>query len=501
MENQYILSVDIGTSSCKTVLFNSNGRIIDIAAAEYPVYFGENGAVDQKPADWWAKAVSTIQAVLRRTEIHAAEIAVVGIDGHSTAMIPMAKDGEVLHNALIWTDKRAVRERLWIDQAVGQEVLTQINGNHNEESNVAPKIKWFQNHYPELYKKTYQIVNVSGYMVYQFTGKFTCNLSEGGLTQLFDVQKGIWSEELVRGCGIDIRKLPPIIPCYAIAGVVTEEASRQTGIPSGVPVVAGSMDTVACALGCGIIRRGDAFITGGTVTALGICSDTPVRNESFHVYPHIVPDTWCNVAGVDYGGGNFRWFRDSFMDGFSGKDVYGEMNRLAAEASVGAEKLLFLPTTVGQRCPQWDSNMKGMFFGVAPNHERKHFIRAVMEGNAYAVRELAELLEKAGIGADTLRIAGGISQSQIWMKIFADVLAKPLYTIRCEQATAMGNMLNAAYGVGILPSFDKVPDYIEADFVPFEQGNHDKYEGLYQIYTELYPGVREQFRKLAELSL
>lgn len=501
MEQRYIISIDLGTSSCKTALFNSTGEMVGITSREHKTFFGEGQAVDQNPEEWWMGAMKTIRELLHKTKVSSKQIAAVGIDSQSSAMLPLGRKGEILHNAMIWTDRRAGDEKKWIDLHVGQEILTQINGNRNDESNVAPKLLWFKNHYPDLYHRTFKILNAAGYLVYKLTDKFSCNISEGGLTQLFDVERGEWSKELITACKLDIEKLPKIYQCFEIVGKVTNEAAEGTGLLTGTPVVAGAMDAVSCGLGCGITREGDAFITGGTVTAFGVCTGKPVRSGILHVYHHIVPGTWCNMAGVDFGGGNYRWFRDKFMKDCDADSVYEEMNTMAAQIQPGADKLLFLPTLVGQRCPQWDGSMKGVFFGITPNHGREHFIRAIMEGNALAVREIMELLGKEGAVTRKLMIAGGIAKSNIWMKIFAEALARPLYLAECEEATAMGNMMNAAYGVGMIDSFEEAKSSLSFHPISYNEENHKKYNSLYGVYKMLYPAMKGQFEELAKLQL
>lgn len=501
MEHKYILSIDIGTSSCKTFIFDIAGNIVCKASKEHKTNFGQAGEVDQDPEEWWTGVVQTVNEVIRISNISKTQIAVIGIDTQSSVLIPVSRNGTTLHNAIIWTDRRSFIEKSWIDKNIGQDLITKINGNQNDESNLAPKILWFKNQYPAIYKDTYKILNAAGYIVYKLTGKYSCNISEGGLSQIFDIESGNWSHELMDACGIDFEKLPEIFKCSDIVGSLSKVIADQLGLYEGLPVVAGSMDVVACALGCGIIEEGDAFITGGTVTALGVCTDKPVRNSSLHVYHHIVPGKWCNVAGIDYGGGNFRWFRDKFMHQSDIKSVYSEMDRMAESVTAGSNKLLFLPSLVGQRCPQWDGNMKGVFFGITPNHGIEHFIRALMEGNAFAAREIVELLENEGAIVKKLIIAGGIAKSNIWMKIFEDVIAKPLFLAKIDEATALGNMMNAAFGVGLINSFKQETNHYELEQVSFSQSKNEIYNKLYPIYKELYPSLKEQFRIISELQL
>lgn len=501
MEPQYVLSIDIGTSSCKTFIFDIFGNVVCKASKEHKTNFEQAGAVDQDPEEWWNGVVQTVNEVLEISNISKNHIAVIGIDTQSSVMIPISREGKKLHNAIIWTDRRSTNEKSWIDRNVGQDQLTRINGNQNDESNLAPKILWFKNQYRSLYKDTYKILNAAGYIVYRLTGKYSCNISEGGMSQIFDIESGKWSKELVDACEIDMEKLPEIYQCSDVVGSVTKAVADQLGLYEGLPVVAGSMDVVACALGCGIIEEGDAFITGGTVTALGVCTDKPVRNISLHVYHHIIPNKWCNVAGIDYGGGNFRWFRDKFMQHYDIKSVYAKMDEMAERVPAGSDKLLFLPSLVGQRCPQWDGDMKGVFFGITPNHGIEHFIRALMEGNAFAAREIVELLEKEGAMVKKLVIAGGIAKSNIWMSIFEDVIGKPLFLAKVDEATALGNMINAAYGVGLVKTYKQEVKHYELEQISFSQSNHDKYNKLYPIYKELYPSLKEQFKKISELQI
>lgn len=501
MKKQYILSIDIGTSSCKVVLFDNDGCIIQMVAREHPTFFFENGGVEQHPQDWWNSVIWAIKSILCKTSITKQDIAVIGVDSQSSSMIPVTRNGNVLYPAMIWTDKRATKEKSWIDKWIGQETINAINGNHNDESNVALKLMWLKSNQPEVYKRTDQILNATGYIVYQLTRCFSTNISEGGLTQMLDINNGIWSDELICAYNLDKEKLPDIYECHEIVGGVTREVAELLGICEGTKVVAGAMDVVSCALGCGVVKKGDSFITGGTVTALGVCSDKPTRNDALHVYHHIVPGTWCNVAGVDFGGGNFRWFRDQFMQEYQKEDVYEYMNAIAEKIPLGADKLLFLPTLVGQRCPQWDGNMKGLYFGITPSHTKGHFIRSLMEGNAFLSKEILELQQKEGAVSKEITIAGGIARSKVWMNIFADVLEIPLYKAECEESTAVGNMMNAAYGVGIITSFEEAKKKMTADRILFNQENSKKYQKIYKVYQNLYPAVKEEFKMLSELEI
>lgn len=498
MEQHYVLSIDLGSSSCKTVIINQEGTVIAKASQEYPAHFGANDAVDQDSNHWWESAVATIRQTVAQGDWNPSNIVAIGIDSQSSVMLPLDKDGNALHAAITCSDKRAKSQAAFINEAIGQDTLTQINGNWNDMSNVAPKMMWFRDTYPDLYRKTDKVVSGAGFLVYRLTGEHAHNVSEGGLTQLFDIEKGTWSESLIHGCGLDRDKLPQIYGCSEVVGKTTPAISRLLGIPAGIPVIAGAMDVCACALGCGIVETNDAFITGGTVTALGVCSDAPLKDHSLHVYHHIIPNLWCNVAGVDFGGGSFRWYRDRFLSHLPQAQAYDEMNRLAVQSTAGADGLLFLATLTGQRCPQWDANMRGAFFGITPNHGQPSFLRAVMEGNAYGIRRIMQIIEENGGDISKCIIAGGISRSDIWMEIFATLLGKPLYRAYYGEDTALGNLISASYGVGLIDNYRiQLPCRVMEPCTP-NPADLPTYQKMYQVHSQLESALKEPFAALAQ---
>lgn len=501
MEKCSFLSIDVGSSSCKTVLMDAKGYVLGRASVEYPSQYGQNDAVQQDSEDWWNAVIETVRQIFRNSALSTEQIAAIAIDTQSSVMLPLDRAGEPLHPAITCSDKRAKAQVAWIREAIGQETLSAINGNHNDASNIAPKMMWFRDTYPELYAKTWKFVNASGYLVHRLTGVFSWNISEGGMTQIFDIEKGDWSEELVLGCGLDRSKLPTIYECSEIVGHTTTQAASLLEVPAGIPVLAGAMDVCACALGCGITAPKNAFITGGTVTALGSCSDKPIKDDTLHVYHHIIPNLWCNVAGVDFGGGSFRWYRDKFFSHVPKERVYDEMNVLARQARAGSDGLLFLPSLTGQRCPQWDANMRGVFFGITPRHGQPEFLRAVMEGNAYGVRHILDILEKNDAPVEKCVIAGGVSKSDLWVQIFASVLEKSLYRVRCLEDAALGNMISAANAVGLFSDFQvNLPS---REWEPCQARQEDilVYRTMCGIYNEMEKSFQPLFQKLVDVNI
>jgi len=496
----YLLGIDVGTSSCKTVLFNSMGRVICTAAVEYPTLIEKDGWAEQEPETWWLSVSKTIGDVLKSSGVKPSDIAAVGIDSQGSAVVPLDEEFNPLGKAIIWMDRRSEPECRWIDKNVGQDLLTKINGNKNDSSNFGPKLRWIKQKEPERYKKTYKFSSAGGFLAHRLTDVLSFSITEGGLSQLFDIEKGVWSDELVKAFELDYEKLPEIYSPFHIIGKVTKRASKETGLLEGTPVIAGAMDATACALGCGVMGNNDTFISGGTVTCVGVCTGRPLRNPKFHSYHHIVPGNWIHAAGVDFGGGSYRWYRDNLLSSGNFENLSYELLDLEAEAAgVGANKLLFMPYMVGQRTPIWDNNTRGLFFGISPAHTRKHFTRAILEGNAYGVNFILKLFEEMGIRAANVKLTGGCSKGHVWREIFADVLAQNISIPTITEVTALGIAVTAGVGAGVYNSFDEALRNVKYEEVNCNSSNAEKYGKLYKVFSGLYPLLKDKLQELADI--
>ncbi|CAA7600912.1 glycerol kinase [Acididesulfobacillus acetoxydans] len=491
---QYVLGIDLGTSSCKTVLFTDKLIVVCSASAEYGTSYPRPGWAEQRAEEWWEALRQTVSRVLTESRIKPSEIAAIGVDSQGSTVLPVTAEGQALRPGLIWMDRRAEVQCRWIDENLGDS-LWQISGNHNDPSNIAPKVLWLKNNEPDVYSRADKFMHANGYLIYRLTGQFSMDKSEGGLTQLFDTVRGSWSEELIMSCGIDRAKLPDIYDCFEVVGQVTTEAARETGLCQGTPVVAGAMDMVASALGAGVYHAGEMYVAAGTVTALGVAVDEPKFTHSMHLYHHIIPDLWINAAGVDFGGGGLRWLRNVLSE-----EDYLILNDLAQESCPGSNGLIFLPYMVGQRAPLWNSATRGVIMGLHPATGKADFIRMFMEGNAFGVRNILDIAEKEGLAGGSIRMTGGCTQSPIWTQIFADITGKNIEVPGALDVAALGSAVTAAVGIGMFRGFEEaLTGYSLENTYQVRSSEHQLYEKMFRIYKRIYANLREEFTLLAEI--
>jgi xylulokinase len=445
---KYILGFDLGTSSCKAVLYDESLQPVCSAGEEYATLFPHPGWAQQPAGQWWATFCKTVKACLENGGVSARDVIAVGIDTMGSIAVPIDKNGDALYDGLLWMDRRSVKECDIIDKKLGRR-LFEITGNINDPSNIAPKVLWFKENHPEVYEKTYSFLHGNGYLVFKLTGVASIDKTNCPLSSLYDINAGKWSEEISGELGIDISKLPDIYECHDVVGKVTAAAARESGLMEGIPVVAGAMDNLASALGSASVMPGDVYIVGGTVTSVGIVADGPKAHEALHIHHHMIPGRFICVSAVDFGGGGLRWLRD-----IAGAEDYNEINRLAGLASPGNHGLIFLPYMVGQRSPLYNNNTKGVVFGLTPEHGREHLARMFMEGTSYAVRNILDYFRRAGSTPVSAKLTGGIAGSPVWTQIMCDIIGIDIEIPGAYDVATLGAAIPAAIAAGVCDSYE-----------------------------------------------
>ena len=488
-----ILSVDLGTTSMKTVLYNADLRTLHSVQKFYRTNHTADKGAEQDPLMWWKLFCESAKQILTESGFTGSDISSVGIDTMSSAVVPLANDGRILHPAMLWLDRRAVKESFLIDKIFGNDFF-KIAGNHNDPSNFGPKVMWLKNNRPEVYNQADVILHANGFLVRMLTGKNAMDVTECGLSQLCMTSESSWSEELLKGCGIAEEKLPQIYESTDIAGTVSSEAAAATGLMQGTPVVCGSMDNAAAGVGAGLYKNRDIYVSAGTVTTVNCCIDRPDYDSRMHLYRHAVHGKWLSVAGVDYGGAGLKWFKELL-----GEESFEKVNAGAGKVDIKQQSPIFLPYMVGQRAPLWNNDTKGVFFGLTPETSKNELYRALMEGNVLGVKLILDMQRAKGILPDAIRLTGGCSNSRLWAQMFADILESTISIPGNDDVASLGAAVTAGVGTGIFGNFEEAAKkiVIRDGFTP-DPGeaairiNRNRAD----IFRKLYSGLEPVFHQL-----
>lgn len=505
MANDLLIGIDIGTTSTKAVLVDRHGALLGEASQEYRTAFPHPNWAEQDPEDWWRATCSILPRLFASTGRTATEVAGVGISCQAPTLAAVDRHGQPLYPAMIWLDRRSEAQCTWLRQQVGEEAISRINGGRIDPYYLAPKLLWFKEHEPELYRQTYQIVQANGYIVHKLTGIFGMDSSHGPITSLFDSRQENWSATLVQQAGLDATKLPPVQPCASVVGAVTPAAAAATGLAAGTPVIAGMTDGTAAGIEAGLVNVGDAVEMTGQSTVLLICSDCPYAGVDLIPLGHAIPGRFLVIGALVASGGALRWFRDQLGEMERqeatnlGVDPFELLSQAAASSPPGANRLVFLPYMYGERSPIWDSDARGVFLGLSLASQKADLVRAIMEGAAYGLRHNMEVAAQAGFVAQRLGCVGGGARSAVWNQIKADVLNRPITLPQAATGAPLGDAIVAAAGVGLYPSVEAaVAGMVNqgATYQPQPQWTA-RYAALYQVYVGLYPVLRSSFKALA----
>ncbi len=448
-----ILGIDVGTGGTRAVLIDRSGRVVASFASEHAAIRSEHiGWAEQDPEDWWRAAREAIAGAMAASELTGAEIEAVGLTGQMHGCVMLDAEGEVLRPALIWCDQRTQPECDWLTEKIGFERLIELTCNPALPNFTLTKLLWVRTHQPEIFAKIAHVLCPKDYVRYRMTGEFAMDMQEASGTLLLDVAHRRWSVEVAEAAGIPMGWLPTLFEGPEICARVSETGAGATGLAAGTPVAAGAGDQGAGAVGMGILAPGSVSATIGTSGVVFAATDSPIKDRlgRLHTFCHAAPGRW-HVMGVTNGAGlSLRYFRDTFAPETS----YDELTALAAKVPAGSEGLMWAPYLFGERTPHLDPEARAAFVGITASHTRGHFVRAVLEGVAFSLKDTLTLFGELGVPVKAIRLGGGGARGPLWRQIQADVYGQPVELLEAEEGGAFGAALLAGTGIGVWASVE-----------------------------------------------
>ncbi|MEP7294016.1 MAG: xylulokinase [Chloroflexota bacterium] len=499
-----LLGIDIGTSSVKAVLFDPDTiGVAAVAQQEYPIHKPAPDRAEQNPDDWWKATIEVVRRVTERAGRN--DVIAIGLCGqmHGTVMLDAAN--QPIHPAIIWADQRSAAECDDLIALLGAERYAAIAGTLPATGFMAATLLWLRKHDPALLDRIRTVLLPKDYVRLKLTGSLATDPSDAAATALFDIRVKRWSAEIIGGMGLPHSIFPHVLDSQALAGELSAKAAAALGLPGGIPVVVGSADQPAQGIGNGIVAPGKAAISvssgGQVVTPLIPQGKVIPTDPRLHVFNHAIPGMWYILGAILSAGLSLRWLRHiSGMDEL-GSAAYERFSAEAATVKPGANGLIFLPYLTGERTPHMDAQARGGLIGLSAYHERAHLARAVMEGVAFALRQALEISIELGGQVESVVATGGGMESAVWRQILADTLGLPLQKSLLSEQTAVGAALLAGVGIGIYSTFEDAGRQMQhyGALTEPNPANRELYDALYAEFTGLYPKLRANFHRLAEL--
>lgn len=493
----WLLGIDIGTSSSKAVLTDTSGTILARAERPHELSLPRPGwAEHDAETVWWADTVALAKDLTTRAaELGGGTIAGVCVSGIGPCLLPVDEAGRPIRPAILYgIDTRAAAEIDEITERYGAERILGRSGSALSSQAVGPKLLWLRRNEPEAWARTRRFFMASSFMAYRLTGAYTLDHhSASQCDPLYDIRSGTWALDWAADIAPNL-ELPALHWAAEPVGRVTPDASAVTGITAGTPVMAGSIDAWAEAISVGVRNPGDTMLMYGTTMFIVEAIEQLRPDPTMWGTAGLLPGSRTLAAGMATSGALTGWLRD-----IAGGPSYETLTQEAAAVPAGSGGLVALPYFAGERTPLYDPLARGLILGLTLSHGRGHLYRALLESIGYGVRHILEALELAG-GAPTRFVAvGGGTKGGLWTQIVSDV------TVRAQEIPAetigacYGDALLAAIGAGLVPSdtsWATVDETVEPN-----PASRDIYDETYGIYRSLYPATVQQAHALARLQL
>jgi len=495
----YFIGVDTSTTATKALLMDEQGSILSIGRSTYGFETPRPLWSEQEPQLWWDATVAAIREAVSSAGVSGTDVRGVGLTGQMHGLVMLDAAGDVLRPAILWNDQRTQTECDEIRQLIGRDHLISITGNDALTGFTAPKILWVANNEPGIFGRTEHILLPKDYVRYRLIGEYATDRAGGSGTILFDLAKRDWSSEVAESLQIPMEWLPQTYEGTAVTGSITAEAAAATGLSEGIPVFGGGGDQAANAVGVGAVSPGIIAMSVGTSGVVFAPTSEPVvePHGRLHAFCHSIPDTWHLMGVMLSAAGSLQWFRDELTPDKS----FPELSKLAGDAPAGSEGLIFLPYLSGERTPHPDPLARGAFVGLTVRHGVSHMARSVMEGVAFGLRDIAELI-KSLTDLGEVRISGGGASSTTWLQIIADVMDAPVHVVGTSEAAAHGAALLAATGAGAFGSVAEAVDgAVQVQGHAEPSSDTSLYNDAYGTYRDLYPALRTSFHELADLEI
>jgi L-xylulokinase len=506
---KYLMGIDNGLTLSKVAVFDLEGRTVGVASRKIEVQYPKPGYTERDMDHVWQKTAEAVREVMDVSGIAPHDILAIGNAGHGNGLYVLDRDGRAFRPSIASMDGRApeiVDE--WMrpggvrDQAFPYTLQSCWAGQPSV------LLAWLKRHEPENYRKIGKVLLCTDYIKHCLTGEHTTDYSIISGSSLFDSPNRSFSRELLEIYGIPelFAAMPRPVWGHEIAGEVTPEAARQTGLAAGTPVTGGLFDIDAAAIGAGVISDGILCLIAGTWSINQVITSDPIVDKRLFLCSlYAVPGMWLTLEASPASATNLEWFVNNFCfeekqeAQARGISVYEVCNEKVASLAPGSTDIIFHPYLFGSDV---QATARAGFYGLGAWHTKAHVLRALYEGVVYGHMNHIEKLRAAGAVIEKARMTGGGSHSHVWTQMFSDALELPIEVPEGAEVAARGVAMAAGIGAGAYRDYaDAVAKVVQVERVhrPDPQAT-PHYLARFREYKTILEAMKEPWNRLAKLS-
>ena len=503
MTSQYVIGCDIGSQGTNAALYSDDGKLVASRYQDHDLMYPRPSWAEQDPRQWIEALRSTIRGLVSEVPDKSA-IRGISFGSQLDGLVACDDAGEPVRPAIIWMDRRAEDQARALAARVSSEDFYKLSGANLDSSHAVFKALWIRDEEPENFGRATRFMPPGSYVLQALTGECVVDFSNASSLALLDPRTRKWSDELLGVTGLDVTQLPALAAATESVGSITREFADHTGLHPDTVVAVGCGDEMAATLGAGVFEPGEVCDVVGTAEPVCAASSEPRFDPTMLVecHPHADPAAWLLENPGFVSGGNLRWWRDHFAfeertaEERNEGDAYDLLAAAAAEVEPGSGGVVFLPCMQGAMAPEWNGAARGVFYGLTLAHSRAHMTRALLEGSAFALRDIVEAMVSAGLDVRRLTIVGGGAKGDLWSQIKADVTGLPVRIPVNVETTATGAAVLAAVASGMFETVAEAASHFVSfrpqEFEP-DGTRQDIYEDMYVLYRRVYWSLKEVF--------
>ncbi|MDN6900747.1 gluconokinase [Oenococcus sicerae] len=502
----YMIGVDLGTTSTKSVLFDLEGHVLASSSKGYPLYRDEPDMAEEDPNEIFEALIDSLTDVVRAGKLKAGDqIRGVSFSSAMHSLIAFDKNWKALTRVITWADGRAFKysEELKAN-GVGQEIYSKT-GTPIHPMAPLSKLLWLKNERPDIYGQAAHYLGIKEYIFHRLFGANKVDISIASGTGLFNIFQLKWDKQALELTGLSLDQLPTPVDPYEIERGMVQEYAKVIGLPADTPFIYGAGDGPLSNLGVNAIQPGVAAVTIGTSGAIRVVTDKPKIDPKGRTFTYALDrDHWVVGGPVNNGGDVFRWARDNLFDAekstaaLLGIESYDLLTEIASKVPAGADGLLFHPYLSGERAPIWDANARGSFFGLTHYHTRAHMVRAVLEGIIFNIYMVALALEEVVGELKSVQATGGFAHSPLWRQMLADIFEQSVTVPQSIESGALAATVVGQKALGLTDKIENIADMV-GDAKTYEPNpeNYDVYRELTPIFIRLSRQLETEYANIA----
>ena len=495
-KKQIFMGVDLGTSSLKAGIFDSNGKEIGFSSVENSIIFSSPGMAELNPEKIFQSFLDIVKQCIKKSKISVNNLEAIGLGTQMHSVIAIDSRGNCITNAIIWADTRAKNQAESIKEKFDYEKMSFNTGCRvTHPSYPLSKILWLKENEPHLYQKSYKFITIKEYILSRLFGDFFIDYSDASSTGCFNIHSFKWDDYIMENVlGIKPDRFGEPVECTYTLKNIKKEYADYMGLKDNTDFIIGSTDGILANFGSGVFADNSASCTIGTSGAIRITTDKPIIDPLQRTWCYCFgKDIWITGGAVNNGGLVLKWLGNLCEKQYEHeKKLFNEGNifklfdHYASHVSPGSNGLIFLPFLTGERSPDWNADAVGTVHGLTLMHEKKHIIRAAMEGVIYNIFSVYKVINKLKKNIKKIKASGGYSHSDVWLQIQADVFNKNIEVLNINDAAVLGASYIAMLAAGSISSFEQgLPVMKPYKNIKPVKENVKIYEKAYKKFVEL----------------